>query len=126
MAPHNAYQVAGDDAWISIAVASDGQPTALCDVLARSELAEDERFAGAEARKRHEDALDELLREALRTCERHELECELQERGAMELRVALARRAQPRAAQRAARMSAEEIAGLEAEGLVGTAPAGLA
>ena len=87
MAPHNAYQVGGGDAWITIAVASDEQFAALCDALGCSELAADERFAGVEARKRHEVELDELLAEALRERDQHELERELQQRGVMALRV---------------------------------------
>ena len=61
MSPHNVYRCAGDDQWVAIAVQSDDEWTALCDVMGRPELATDPRFGTLEARKQNESALDELI-----------------------------------------------------------------
>ena len=61
MAPHNCYRCRGDDKWISIAVADDDEWRALCDVMGRQELADDERFSRADARWRNQDALDQIV-----------------------------------------------------------------
>ncbi len=63
MVPHNCYRCGGDDNWISIAVADDGEWRALCGVMGRPELAQDERFATAAARRRHEDEVDRIVGE---------------------------------------------------------------
>ena len=59
--PHGAYPCAGEDRWCAIAVGSEAEWQALCAVIGRPELASDARFATAEARREHEDALDEAL-----------------------------------------------------------------
>jgi benzylsuccinate CoA-transferase BbsF subunit len=59
--PHGAYPCAGEDRWCAIAVDSEAEWQALCVVIGRPELASDARFATAEARREHEDALDEAL-----------------------------------------------------------------
>jgi len=61
MAPHNCYRCRGDDNWISIAVADDWEWRALCGVIGRPELAEDERFSSASARWTNQDALDQIV-----------------------------------------------------------------
>jgi benzylsuccinate CoA-transferase BbsF subunit len=63
MAPHNCYRCRGDDNWISIAVATDEEWRALCGVIGRPELAEDERFTAAAARKDHEGEVDRIVGE---------------------------------------------------------------
>jgi benzylsuccinate CoA-transferase BbsF subunit len=63
MAPHNCYRCRGDDNWISIAVATDEEWRALCGVIGRPELAEDERFTTAAARKDHEGEVDRIVGE---------------------------------------------------------------
>jgi crotonobetainyl-CoA:carnitine CoA-transferase CaiB-like acyl-CoA transferase len=63
MAPHGCYRCAGDDRWCVIAVRSDSEWRALCEQIARPELAEDERFASFTARLRHEAELDDLISE---------------------------------------------------------------
>lgn len=60
-APHGCYRCAGDDQWITIAVTSGEEWRRLCQVIGRQELAEDSRFVDAPARKRNEDALDEIV-----------------------------------------------------------------
>ena len=61
MAPHGVYRCRGEDAWVAIAVASDAEFAALCDVIGRPELARDERFADVVSRHRNQDALDEIV-----------------------------------------------------------------
>ena len=63
MAPHNCYRCRGEDKWISIAVASDREWQALCDAMKNPDLAGDERFSGAYARKENELELDRLIGE---------------------------------------------------------------
>jgi crotonobetainyl-CoA:carnitine CoA-transferase CaiB-like acyl-CoA transferase len=60
-APHGCYPCKGEDKWVTIAVFSDEEWTQLCRVLGQSDLAADERFRTAGARKQNEDALDELV-----------------------------------------------------------------
>jgi crotonobetainyl-CoA:carnitine CoA-transferase CaiB-like acyl-CoA transferase len=63
MAPHNCYRCRGEDNWISIAVADDEEWRALCGVMGRPELAQDERFSGAAARWKNQDDLDQIVGE---------------------------------------------------------------
>lgn len=87
MAPHEVYPTAGEDDWISIAVDDDEEFAALASVLGTPELAEDERFASAEARKAHEGELDELVAAAVRERDAVELEAALQAVGVAGCRV---------------------------------------
>ena len=61
MVPHNNYRCAGDDAWVAIAVDSEGEWQALCRALGHPEWAEDPRFADAYLRVQHRDELDALV-----------------------------------------------------------------
>jgi crotonobetainyl-CoA:carnitine CoA-transferase CaiB-like acyl-CoA transferase len=61
MAPHGVYPCAGDDRWIAIAVRDARDWRALCAAMGRPELAEDARFASAEARLARRDELDALV-----------------------------------------------------------------
>ena len=61
MAPHDCYQCAGDDNWISIAVACDEEWQSLCLAMNRPELVNDSRFAEREARLRNQVELDEII-----------------------------------------------------------------
>ena len=57
MAPHGCFPAAGDDEWVTIACTDE-------DFVALAELVpglDDERFATVESRKRHEDALEDLV-----------------------------------------------------------------
>jgi crotonobetainyl-CoA:carnitine CoA-transferase CaiB-like acyl-CoA transferase len=87
MAPHDAYRVAGEDAWLTIAVASDEEFAALARTIGRSELAQDARFATVAARKANEAALDETLAALVRDRDGLELERALQAAGVMACRV---------------------------------------
>ena len=60
-APHGAYPCRGDDRWCVIAVCSEEEWRAFCRAAGRPEWAEDARFSSLEARKAHEDELDDLV-----------------------------------------------------------------
>ena len=62
MAPHNCYPCAGDDHWVTIAVATDDEWRALCAVIADPRL-EDERFSDGYGRWQHQDELDQIIGE---------------------------------------------------------------
>jgi len=59
MAPHGMFRCAGDDAWVAIAVATDGQFQRLCELIGQPGLANDQRFATGEARHRNRALLAE-------------------------------------------------------------------
>jgi benzylsuccinate CoA-transferase BbsF subunit len=59
--PNNVYPCRGEDRWIAISVLSDGDWHSLCGVLGAVALTDDPRFADAEARRQHEDELDNVL-----------------------------------------------------------------
>jgi crotonobetainyl-CoA:carnitine CoA-transferase CaiB-like acyl-CoA transferase len=84
MAPHNAYRTAGNDQWLTIAVASDDEFAALAKVLG---LEEDTRFATVASRKQNEAALDAAISEAVKDSDGVELERRLQSAGVMACRV---------------------------------------
>lgn len=87
MAPHNAYQVAGDDRWITITVRSDAEFVALVQAVGLAHLATDFRFATAAARKEHEAVLDAFIAEAVRDRDLFALERDLQAAGVPACRV---------------------------------------
>ena len=87
MAPHNAYRVAGDDEWITIAVASDGEFAALARAIGRTELSRDGRFATVDSRKANERALDREVAAGVRNRDLTALERELQAAGVMGCRI---------------------------------------
>ncbi|MGE3536077.1 MAG: CaiB/BaiF CoA transferase family protein [Candidatus Tectimicrobiota bacterium] len=60
-APHGVYHCAGSDRWIAIAVSSDQQWQALCQVIERPDLAAEPRFSTAAGRHAHQDELDAAL-----------------------------------------------------------------
>ncbi|MFC2041709.1 CaiB/BaiF CoA transferase family protein [Chloroflexota bacterium] len=63
MAPHGCYRCLGEDKWVTIAVSSDQQWPALCQVLGRQELANDSRFADIISRAENQDELDPIITE---------------------------------------------------------------
>lgn len=63
MAPHECYRCSGEDEWVSVAVATDDEWRALCGVLARPELASDERFATTQVRLCNRAAVDAVVTE---------------------------------------------------------------
>ncbi len=61
MAPHNNYPCRGDDSWAAIAVRSDGEWAALCELMGRPELASDERFHDLGSRLENVRELDRIV-----------------------------------------------------------------
>jgi benzylsuccinate CoA-transferase BbsF subunit len=60
MAPHNCYRCSGEEQWVSIAVASEAEWSALRSVITDPEL-EDESFAGPVGRFEQQDRLDAII-----------------------------------------------------------------
>ena len=58
-----AYQCAGDDEWIAISIGRIEQWHALCRVMGRPELVEDERFEDMTSLRTHHDDFDRIVRE---------------------------------------------------------------
>ncbi len=63
MAPHGVYPCAGEDRWITIAVASDEEWVALCRVAGDRPWTKDGRFATQDQRRRATDELDDQIGE---------------------------------------------------------------
>ncbi len=82
MSPHETYKTEGDDdKWVSIAVGSEEEWSALCHVMGQPGLATDPRFATAALRKANEVALDEIITKWTRTRDRWEITESLQRVG---------------------------------------------
>ena len=60
-APCNTYPCAGEDRWITIAATSDGEWRRLVSAMDATPLADDVRFATAEARTANQDTLDAII-----------------------------------------------------------------
>ncbi len=60
-APHGVYAASGEERWLAIAVHDDTGFAALARVMGQAALAEDPRFATADARRAHRHALDERV-----------------------------------------------------------------
>ena len=58
IAPHNVYPCAGDEAWVSIVVATEDEWRAFAKALQRPEWLTDARFASAQTRRTHRRELD--------------------------------------------------------------------
>src|SRR5260370_28989806 len=61
MAPHGIYPAGGEDRWLAIGVRTDAEWRALVTAIGEPGLAEDSRFAGAEARHANRAALDPIV-----------------------------------------------------------------
>ena len=61
MAPHGVYRCKGEDAWISIAVATQGEWGALCRAAGRRDWLTDERFSDGYARWLNQEELDRQM-----------------------------------------------------------------
>ena len=60
-APHGAYPCVGEDEWITIAVADDGEWERLCEAMDMPFLANDPDYGDVLSRHRNLDALDEII-----------------------------------------------------------------
>jgi crotonobetainyl-CoA:carnitine CoA-transferase CaiB-like acyl-CoA transferase len=81
MAPHGVFPAAGDDQWIAIAIASDGEFARLCEVLGISSMASDLKFARLFGRLANVDELEREIAARTRVHQRDELVAKLRERG---------------------------------------------
>ena len=86
-APHGCYPVEGEDRWLALAVDGESEWAALCEVLGRSDWAEDPRFADAALRRQHADVLDSSIAEATQAFSGEKLEEALVSRGVAAHRV---------------------------------------
>jgi benzylsuccinate CoA-transferase BbsF subunit len=60
-APHGVYHCAGEDRWLAIAVTTDAQWQALCQVIQRPDLAADARLCTAAGRRQHQEEIDSAI-----------------------------------------------------------------
>jgi benzylsuccinate CoA-transferase BbsF subunit len=73
MAPHNCYRCKGNDAWISIAVATDQEWDSLCQVMGNPEWTRDEAFSNSYSRWQNQERLDVLMQEWTINYRHHEI-----------------------------------------------------
>jgi crotonobetainyl-CoA:carnitine CoA-transferase CaiB-like acyl-CoA transferase len=81
LAPHGVYPAAGQDHWLAIAVCTEAQWQALCEVMQRPDLGHDSRFATLAARLTHREALDTIVAAWTQEHSVQEAEAILQARG---------------------------------------------
>jgi benzylsuccinate CoA-transferase BbsF subunit len=62
-APHGAFRCRGEDRWCAIAVFTDEEWQAFCQVLGEPPWTKDTRFATLKGRKENEDELERLVEE---------------------------------------------------------------
>jgi crotonobetainyl-CoA:carnitine CoA-transferase CaiB-like acyl-CoA transferase len=79
MAPHGVYATAVPDRWLTLAVRTEAQWQALLQVLRQD--CTDPRFASAQGRQRHREALDALLTQWLSRSDADEIATRLQAAG---------------------------------------------
>jgi benzylsuccinate CoA-transferase BbsF subunit len=63
MAPHNCYSCRGEDKWVSIAVATEEEWQAFCQVMGNPAWSRDEKFSDARSRWQNQEELDRLVTE---------------------------------------------------------------
>lgn len=80
-APHGVYPCSGHDRWIAIGVFTDDEWLALCSIMEKSELADDQRFGTLQGRKEYEDELEQILAQWTSGHRVEELESLLQSAG---------------------------------------------
>jgi crotonobetainyl-CoA:carnitine CoA-transferase CaiB-like acyl-CoA transferase len=78
MSPHGCFPCEGEDAWVTIACAGDGEWSALCGAMELPALASDPRFRTARDRKANEDELEKRIADWTRTRGRWEVTRALQ------------------------------------------------
>lgn len=81
MAPHNVYRCKGHDDWISIAVETDEEWAALCNVMGNPEWTKEDDFSTGYKRWKNQERLDKLMTEWTVDIEKHELMDLLQSAG---------------------------------------------
>jgi crotonobetainyl-CoA:carnitine CoA-transferase CaiB-like acyl-CoA transferase len=81
MAPHGAFPARGEDAWITLSVATEQQWRALLAAMDTPGWAADARYATPLLRRRNREALNEQVAQWTASFDRHELAYDLQSRG---------------------------------------------
>ncbi|HVN64607.1 MAG TPA: CoA transferase, partial [Candidatus Binataceae bacterium] len=81
MAPHGVFPAAGDEKWIAIACATDGDFSALCEVIGVASMASEAKFSRLSARLANIDELEREVAARTRKFERDDLVARLRERG---------------------------------------------
>ncbi|HXT92310.1 MAG TPA: CoA transferase [Trebonia sp.] len=81
LAPQGIYRCAGDDRWLAITCATEGQWQALATAAGHGEWLADPRFATVADRLAHHDDLDVLISSWTAGCEPYELMLKLQAAG---------------------------------------------
>jgi crotonobetainyl-CoA:carnitine CoA-transferase CaiB-like acyl-CoA transferase len=79
--PHDAFRCAGEDEWVAIAAADDGEFRALVQAMGRPDLATDARFATLADRTIHEDALTAIIAAWTLPLDKHAVAASLQAAG---------------------------------------------
>ena len=80
-APHDVYPCRGDQRWVAISVAGDGQWGDLCRSMDRPDLEDDPRFSDESVRRLHQNELDPLIASWTRERDAEEVAALLQEGG---------------------------------------------
>ncbi|HEY6394085.1 MAG TPA: CoA transferase [Candidatus Binataceae bacterium] len=80
MVPHGVFPVAGEDSWIAIAIASDEEFVALCEVLGVPSLANDPMYSNLSGRLQNVAMLESEIAARTRNFARDELAAKLRER----------------------------------------------
>lgn len=83
MAPHGCYRCRGDDEWVAIAVSSDEEWRALCDVMGNPTWTSEERFHDGLNRWKNQVELDAHIADWTRDHTHHEVTEMLQRVGVM-------------------------------------------
>ncbi|MGH7949689.1 MAG: CaiB/BaiF CoA transferase family protein, partial [Candidatus Binataceae bacterium] len=81
MAPHGVFAVAGDDQWVAIAVVTDDDFAALCEVLGVASMARDPQYATLDARLHNVAMLEAEVAARTRNFARDHLVRMLRDRG---------------------------------------------
>src|ERR1700730_9825546 len=81
MAPHGAFPARGEDAWVTLSIATEEQWRALLAAMGNPQWASDARFATPLLRRRNREALHERVAEWTARFDRHELARDLQSHG---------------------------------------------
>ena len=80
-APHGVYQCLGQDRWCAIAVKTDMQWEAFCNVIGIPEWCRDQEFVSLESRLTNQDRLDQLVSDWASTQEAEDTMIRMQEAG---------------------------------------------
>jgi crotonobetainyl-CoA:carnitine CoA-transferase CaiB-like acyl-CoA transferase len=62
-APQGVYRCLGEDSWVSISCGTDAEFAALCEVIGRSDMPRDERFADGLCRYNNQDEIDAAIQQ---------------------------------------------------------------